>query len=359
MSQISAFAPGRVELLGNHTDYNEGLVLSAAIQLGVTAVGRRLSSGKIGLMSRQMSASAAWHGVLDEGFNRQNQWSDYPLGVVWALQQIGCRLGGFEVHFDSTLPVGAGLSSSAALEVATAMVLSRLFHFNFELMELAKLCRKAENEFVGVQCGLLDQVSSLFGKEGHVVFLDCRSERVEQIPFPQEMALLVIHSGVSHTLSGSEYNERRTACFEAARLLGVSALRDATSQQVLQIADSTFRKRALHITDENARVVQAVAALREGDVREFGSLMTASHRSSQKNFENSAPELDILVELALEQNDVYGARLTGGGFGGAIIVLVPKQKAQHVAAQIVEAYGRRTGHIAKPIVCECGEGALF
>ncbi len=357
MGQISAFAPGRVELLGNHTDYNEGLVLSAALQLGITATGRRLNSGRIDLLSRQMASS--WQGNFDAGLSlRQNNWADYPRGVVWALRDAGCQLGGFEAQFDSTLPVGAGLSSSAALEVATAVLLCRLFNLALLPMELAKLCRKAENEFVGVQCGLLDQASSLFGEKDHAVFLDCRSEQVEQIPFPKEMALLVIHSGVSHTLSGGEYNERRTACLEAARLLGVRALRDATSQQVSQqIADPSVRKRALHITGENERVSQAITALRKGDIREFGTLMTASHRSSQENFENSTPELDILVEFALYQNDVYGARLTGGGFGGAIVALAQKATSEQAARHIVEAYGQRTGHLAKSIVCEVADGA--
>jgi len=358
MGQISIFAPGRVELLGNCTDYNGGLVLSAALQLGVTVTGNRLNSDRIDLSSRQMPPS--WQGNFDEGLNhRHDNWTDYPRGVVWALREAGCQLGGFEAQFDSTLPVGAGLSSSAALEVATAILLSRLFDLALSPMELAKLCRKAENEFVGVQCGLLDQVSSLFGKKDHVVFLDCRSEQAEQIPFSKEMDLLVIHSGVSHVLSGGEYNGRRAECFEAARLLGVPALRDATSQQVAQqIADPTIRKRALHITGENERVSQAISALRKGDIREFGVLMTASHRSSQKNFENSTPELDILVELALCQKDVYGARLTGGGFGGAIIALARKETSEEAVRNIVEAYGQRTGHLAKPILCEVAEGAL-
>lgn len=353
---VSSFAPGRVELLGNHTDYNEGVVLSAAIPLGITATGRRLDAGAIHLQSQQIAP--AWRGNLNESTGFQKVWTDYPRGVVWALREAGWKLEGFEGNFDSTLPVGAGLSSSAAIEVATAVLLCRLFHLTPPPMELAKLCRKAENEFVGVQCGLLDQISSLFGKKNHVIFLDCRHETVEQIPFPEDLALLVIHSGVPHALTGGEYNERRASCFDASRLLGISALRDATSAQVLQIADVKIRKRALHITGENERVFQAVQLLRRGDVRRFGTLMTASHYSSKKNFENSTPELDLLVELSLNQPNVYGARLTGGGFGGSIVALLPQQGALETAQNITQEYRCRTGHQAQLLLCKIADGAL-
>lgn len=356
MQQTSAFAPGRVELLGNHTDYNEGLVLSAALNLGVAVTGSRLSSDRITLRSCQIAPP--WEGSFEEARVRRNSWSDYPRGVIWALQGAGYPIEGFEAEFDATLPAGAGLSSSAAIEVATADFLSRLFDLALPPMELAKLCRKAENEFVGVQCGLLDQISSLFGKKNHAIFLDCRSERVETIPFPQGTVLLVLQSGVPHVLTGGEYNERRLACFEAARLLGVRALRDVTSEQVLQISDPLVRRRALHITGENERVSEAVAFLKKGNVRGFGALMTASHRSSQENFENSTPELDVLVELALEQEEVYGARLTGGGFGGSVIVLLPQEHSDQVANTIVTSYAKRTGHTAKPILCKFADGAI-
>ena len=354
---MSAFAPGRVELLGNHTDYNEGVVLSAALHLGVTVAGKCLSSNVIHLCSRQ--ANPPWEGVLESKISPQQVWADYPCGIVWALQDAGWELGGFEAEFDSTLPVGAGLSSSAAIEVATALFLCRLFHLEIPPMELAKLCRKAENDFVGVQCGLLDQVSSLFGKKNHAVFLDCRRETVESIPFPENTAILVIHSGIKHALTGGEYNERREACFEAARLLGVPALRDATSEQVLQLSDTRIRKRALHVTGENERVFQAVEMLREGNLRQFGAFMTASHRSSQENFENSTPELDLLVELALKQPGVFGSRLTGGGFGGSTVTILPQSVAPQAAEAIAQEYHRRSGYQAKTMVCSISDGAKY
>ncbi len=355
MAEISSFAPGRVELLGNHTDYNEGLVLSAAIHLGITVTGKGVASDRVHLQSRQIAPP--WEGDLKEELRAQKIWADYPRGIAWALQKEGWAIEGFEAQFDSTLPVGAGLSSSAAIEVATAVFLCRLFHFTLSPLKLAKLCRKAENEFVGVQCGLLDQVSSLFGKKNHAIFLDCRHERIETIPFLNNTVLLVIHSGVPHALTGGEYNDRRRDCFEAARLLEVTALRDVSSEQVLQLPEGQIRKRALHITGENERVSKGVDLLREGDVCQFGALMTASHRSSQENFENSTPALDLLVELSLNQPHVYGARLTGGGFGGAIVALVPQSVAQQVAENITRTYFQRTGYSAKAVVCKIADGA--
>ncbi|GAB4179092.1 MAG: galactokinase [Terrimicrobiaceae bacterium] len=350
---ISCFAPGRVELLGNHTDYNSGVVLSAALDLGITATGS--PSGQIHLSSESLPdvVEVPVHSVRPTG-----SWSDYPLGVFQILRGEGFPVSGFTAHFRSTLPAGAGLSSSAAIEVATAMLLCKLFAISLEPLALAKLCRRAENEFVGVNCGLLDQASSVFGKAGHAVFLDCRAETVDNIPLPPGCGLLIINSGVQHALTGGEYNERREMCFEAAKQLGIPALRDATSKQLME-ADlpATIRHRALHITGENERVFSAIEALRSENTEKFGELMTASHESSMRNFENSTAELDELVRLANEQEGIFGARLTGGGFGGAIVAIGAESALEPAANAITREYHSATGHKATPIICQPGDGA--
>jgi galactokinase len=356
MQSASSFAPGRVELLGNHTDYNGGVVLSVAINLGIAARGRARNDEKIRLTSEGLS------GVVNadlETLAPNDSWADYPLGVAKVLHDNGFPIAGFEANFSSNLPLGAGLSSSAAIEVSMAVLLTRLFNFQVPPIDLARLCRKAENEYVGVSCGLLDQVSSIFGEKDHAIFLDCRAETVETLPFPPEVGLLVVHSGVKHALSGGEYNERRDQCFEAAEILGVPALRDATSEQLAAaVMPALVKRRAAHIIGENERVFQAVDCLKRHDAVALGELMRESHRSSMENFENSTPELDALVEISCAQEGVYGARLTGGGFGGAIVALVSLSSIDDIAKSVEAEYFERTGHNGKAYKCLIGDGAL-
>ena len=356
IQSASSFAPGRVELLGNHTDYNGGVVLSAAINLGVAARGRVRGDERIRLTSEGLS------GVVNanlETLAPDDSWADYPLGVANVLHDSGFPVSGFEANFSSNLPLGAGLSSSAAIEVSMAVLLTRLFEFQVPAIDLARLCRKAENEYVGVSCGLLDQVSSIFGKKDHAIFLDCRAETVETFPFPPGVGLLVVHSGVKHALSGGEYNERRDQCFEAAEILGVRALRDATSEQLAAaVMPALVKRRAAHIIGENERVFQAVDYLKRHDAVALGKLMRESHRSSMENFENSTPELDALVEISGAQEGVYGARLTGGGFGGAIVALVSLDAIEDIAKAVEAEYFERTGYNGKAYRCLIGDGAL-
>lgn len=353
----SAFAPGRVEILGNHTDYNDGVVLSAALELGTTCRGRWRNDGKIRLHSEGMGEDYLID--VDQELLPKSTWVDYPLGVLQILRSRNHQIGAFECEISSTLPTGAGLSSSAALEVATAVFLSRLGGFSLAPMEAAKICRAAENEFVGVNCGLLDQVSSVFGLREHLVHLDCRTEKVDRIPMVPGVELLIINSGVKHALVGGAYNERREQCFAAASALGVPFLRDTTTERLLE-ADlpDVIRRRAQHITGENERVFAGIAALRVGDIDAFGELMFASHESSKRNFENSTPELDFLVEIARTAPGVYGSRLTGGGFGGATVSLVMTETAEEAARYIVAGYRRELGHEATAYVCPIGDGAL-
>ncbi len=354
---VAACAPGRVELLGNHTDYNEGYVLSAAIDRGITIKGSHGYDRILWLNSTALKLSV--QAELD-GLRRSNTWADYPLGVVKCLLDAGFPLNGFTAEITSDLPVGAGLSSSAAVEVATATFLVKLFNLELEPMALAKLCRKAENEFVGMNCGLLDQVSSVFGKKGNAIFLDCRNETVENVPFPEDLALLITLSGVKHALVAGEYNERREQCLEAARLLGVRSLRDVTLDRMRAARDTLpalLFKRALHIVGENDRVVQGVAFLKGGEAERFGKLMFESHESSRFNFENSAPELDDLVIIASREEGVLGSRLTGGGFGGSTVSLIRRDAAAELTASIGARYKERTGNESEIYLCEIADGA--
>ena len=361
MNPLSSRGPGRVELLGNHTDYNDGVVLSVAINYAVTTRGSRSDDSTITLRSELSQDTVA---VPLQGFSRQTggaAWANYPLGVVQCLREAGHSIGGFEMSVASDLPVGAGLSSSAALEVATAKLLMKLFSLKIEPMPLAKLCRRAENEFVGVPSGLLDQVSSIYGRKGQAIYLDCRSEQVENIPLPADTELLVFHTGIEHELVGGEYKERRDQCFAAASALRVPpALRDVSAAQLEAARPSleplVFR-RAAHIVGEDERVFAGIEYLRAGDGRAFGALMFASHESSRVCFENSTPELDLLVELAHEEPGVLGSRLTGGGFGGATVSLVERDRAEAIARALERKYSARTGNQGRAYLCESADGA--
>ena len=359
MTTLTVQAPGRVELLGNHTDYNEGYVLSAAIDRGVTIQGHAIGNGKISLHSATMDSSVDSEiGSLER--SETAPWANYPLGVVWAFLEAKFLLLGFSAEITSDLPLGAGLSSSAALEVATATFLKKLFTLEIDPLRLAKLCRKAENEFVGVNCGLLDQVSSTFGKKDHAIFLDCRNETVENVPFPHGVSLLITHSGVKHALVGGEYNERRLQCFEAAEKLGARALRDVSGVQ-LEAGKTALPplvyKRAAHIVGENERVLSGITALRNRDVKTFGELMFQSHESSRVNFENSTSELDALVAIAHEEPGVLGSRLTGGGFGGATVSLIETPAADAIAENYIRKYRENTGYTCQTFLCAIADGA--
>jgi galactokinase len=359
VQSIIAHAPGRVELLGNHTDYNEGLVLSAAIDRGVTMHGGHRTDGRVVLTSLALDKRVDVP-VLNFDKQQEESWANYALGVVRVFGNRDYEMGGFEMEIVSDLPIGAGLSSSAAFEVATATFLKKLFHWQIEPMQLAKLCRQVENEFVGVNCGLLDQVSSVFGKRNCAIFLDCRAETVETVPFPGDVALLITHSGVKHALVGGEYNERREQCFSAASKMGAPALRDVTSAD-LEAARGKLSaleyRRAAHVVGEIERVSQGIEFLRTANARGFGELMFASHESSRTNFENSTKELDALVRIARAEEGVYGSRLTGGGFGGATVSLIQASGAQRIATNFEKKYQAETGIECQTYLCEIDDGA--
>ena len=354
---VVAFAPGRVELLGNHTDYNEGLALAAAIDLGVTIRAEKLDTDLIEVSSKTNGREAR---VSLKNLQKleQESWANYPIGVIKTFREAGFEIGGLRLRASSNLPIGSGLSSSAAFEVATAVAALELFGLHIEPMALAQLCQKAENQFVGVRCGLLDQASSVFGKEDEVILLDFRATIARTVPLSPGVALLLVDTGVPHQLIGGEYNERRSQCQAAAAALGVKALRDVTSEEVSSASlDPLIRARALHITGEDERVVAGVAALESGQMQKFGQLMFQSHESSRRNFENSTPFLDALVEIAGTIQGVLGARLTGGGFGGSTIWLVERDKAREILSRVFEAYRQKTGATCKALITKPSQGA--
>jgi galactokinase len=353
-SWFSAYAPGRVELLGNHSDYNEGVVLGAAIERGRTMRGAPRSDGRIVLASEKMGRLEIAASELRP--LRENRWANYVLGVA---RELPFPATGFSAEISGDLPAGCGLASSAALELATALCLLKMQERELPPLEIAKVCQRAEERFAGVQSGLLDQVTSLFGRADHAVFFDCRTEEVRTIPFPKGLALIIAESGKKRELASGAYNLRRAETRAAADSLGVRALRDVTSAELRSRRDlpELLRRRAAHIVGENERVWSAVPLLQAGDGAGFGALMNASHESSRLNFENSTPELDSLVSIARQLPDVLGARLTGGGFGGATITLCEQNAVEVVAAQLCEGYEDASGQRPRVTISRVAKGA--
>jgi galactokinase len=346
-------APGRVNLIGEHTDYNEGFVLPfaidrrtfAALALRDDDVVRVSSAASDGVVELRLADVAAGRAAMD-GLADEERWAGYPFGVVWAFGSLGADLAGlpgFDVHLDSDVPIGAGLSSSAAIEGALAVALNEVWRLDFGAAQLVEACHRAENDFVGAPTGILDQSASLLSHEGAALFLDCRDASSESVDLQldeNELAILVIDTKVAHQHSSGGYAERRASCELAARQLGVAALRDVTIEQLIAARDTldavTFR-RARHIVTENQRVLDTVTVLRESGPGEIGDLMFASHRSMRDDFEISTPELDLAVEIALNYGAI-GARMTGGGFGGSVIALTPLAMISHVQVAVDGAF---------------------
>ena len=338
-------APGRVNLIGEHTDYNEGFVLPFAInKRTVLALGLR-EDGILRIAS-SFADEVAEIAISDLAPEELNGWSAYPFGVAWAIGQFGADLAGVpgvDIFIDSVVPVGAGLSSSAAIESAVALALNDVWQLGFDRPTLAKIGQLAENKAVGAPTGIMDQSASLLGKKDSAVFLDCRSLEAQVIDLGFAAAgleLLIIDTGVSHSHSTGGYASRRASCEEGARVMGVPALRDLSvddlprAQELLD--DETFR-RVRHVVTEDQRVLDTVRALREQGPTAIGELMDASHRSMRDDFEISVPELDLAVETALA-NGAIGARMTGGGFGGAAIALIPADAVSRLQVAIDGAF---------------------
>jgi galactokinase len=351
---FSAYAPGRVELLGNHTDYNEGVVLGAAIDRGLTVRGSKRADGMISIESSTMGRLEINASALRPLV--ENRWANYVLGVA---DELSFPAEGFSIEITGDLPAGCGLSSSAALELATALFLLKLQQRTLAPMDIAKACQRAEHRFAGVQSGLLDQVTSLFGRADHAVYFDARTEEVRTIPFPKGLALVIAESGEKRELAKGDYNARREETRAAADALQVCALRDVTSSELGKRTDlpDLLQRRARHIVEENERVWRALDALAAGDGAAFGALMNASHESSRQNFENSTPRLDLLVSIAQRLPGVLGSRLTGGGFGGATITLCEQSAAEAVAAELSRRYSEASKMTSRVMISRIADGA--
>jgi galactokinase len=334
-----------VNLIGEHTDYNEGFVLPFALSQGVRAAASRRGDGMLELRSRQAPGEPAAVPLTALAPGSVTGWAAYPAGAAWALAKTGLPIRGTSVAIDADLERGAALSSSAALECATALALTELHGLSVPRPELAAIARRAENEFAGIPTGIMDQSASLLCQAGHALLLDCRSGETSDVPFDLPAAglvLLVIDTRVRHALSDGRYAARRRDCEEAARALGVSALRDVTDDPgaLDKIADPVLRRRARHVVTENHRVLATVVLLRAGDIAGCAPLLSASHRSLRDDFEISWPQADAAVDAALAAG-ALGARMTGGGFGGSIIALARARTSADVQASVRDAFARR------------------
>ncbi|MGC4947876.1 galactokinase [Streptomyces sp. DT224] len=341
-------APGRVNLIGEYTDFNDGFVMPLALPHTARAAVARRTDGELRLHSTDVPGGVVRLRVDGLTPNEGHGWAAYPAGVVWALREAGHEVTGADIQLTSTVPTGAGLSSSAALEVVTALALNDLFGLGLDAAELAVLAQRAENAFVGVPCGVMDQMASACCTEGHALHLDTRDLGRRQVPFDlaaRGLRLLVVDTRVKHALGDGAYAERRTGCEEGARLLGIPTLRDlpyeelgAALDRLAELgADESVVRYVRHVVGDNQRVEQVIALLDAGDVRAAGPVLTAGHVSLRDDLRVSCVELDLVVEAA-NAAGALGARMTGGGFGGSAVVLVEEERADTVTKSVLEAF---------------------
>ncbi len=357
-------APGRVNLIGEHTDYNDGRVMPAALDLYTYVAVSPRPDRRLRIYSENLGEMCDLDLELIRR-GRSGHWSNYVRGVAGVLESSGYRLCGADLAIMSDVPLGAGLSSSAALEVSTALALLNNSGISVDLTTVAKMCQKAEHLYAEMRCGIMDQFISCYGRAGHALMLDCRSLDFQLLPIPPQVRLMVCNTMVRHEHASSGYNTRRHECEVGFRTLsealpGICALRDVTLDDLENhpnhLSDVIY-KRVRHVVTENDRVKKAATALEMGDLAEFGRLMADSHRSLRNDFEVSTLELDLMVELANGQEGVYGARMTGGGFGGCTINLVEAAHAQEVQEGLEQGYEARTGLRPTILICETSDGA--
>ena len=362
------FAPGRVNLIGEHTDYNGGHVFPCALTLGTYAVARKREDNKIRLYSMNFEQ----RGVIETGLDdltpyKEAGWTNYPKGVMWAFEKRGYKLPvGLDIVIYGNIPNGSGLSSSASLEVLTGLVLKDMFGFEVSMIDIALIGQYSENNFNDCNCGIMDQFASAMGKKDHAIFLDTNTLEYEYAPVVLEDAkIVIINSKVKHSLVDSAYNDRRNECETALKelqtVIDIKTLGDLTEEQYEEnkaaIQSEIRRKRAKHAVYENQRAIRAVAALKANDVETFGKLMNASHVSLRDDYEVSCEEIDILVDLAWETEGVIGSRITGGGFGGCTVSIVKNEAVDGFVENIGKQYKEKVGHEADFYVVDIGEGA--
>ncbi len=351
-------APGRVNLIGEHTDYNDGFVLPMAINRAVYIAARARQDRQVSLHALDMARTMIFD--LDEIVYADAGWGEYVQGMAFILQRAGQTLRGWEGVVAGDVPIGAGLSSSAALELATARTFSAVSALSWNGVEMAKLAQRAENQWVGVNCGIMDQMISAVGEAGHALLIDCRSLDTKSVPLPPATSVVVLDTATRRGLVDSAYNERRQQCETAAKFFGVPALRDVTIEEFEARAselDSLTRRRARHVITENHRTVEAAMVMQQGDAIKLGQLMAGSHISMRDDFEIANKELNLMVEIAQSQPGCYGARLTGAGFGGCAVALVQVGDAQSFAHTVAHQYENKTGLSPQVYICKATDGA--
>jgi galactokinase len=355
--QLIVRAPGRVNLIGEHTDYNDGFVLPMAIDRAVWIAVRKRDDKRVLVYSLEQEEPTDFS--LEDIKHRKGHWSEYVRGMAFMLQEAGYELDGWEGVLSSDVPVGSGLSSSAALEMGTGYAFAAISGFVFDGVEMAKLGQKTENEWVGANTGIMDQMISANGREGYALLIDCRDLSMESFPLPQGTAVIIMDTMTRHSHTESGYNERRASCEQAAAHFSVSHLRDVDLTQLRdakpELNDTTYR-RARHIITENQRVVEAVQAMKKSDAVTFGRLMNASHASLRDDFEVTNDALDIMSSIAQAQTGCYGARMTGGGFGGCAVALVDVNQAEAMAAAVAMQYEVQTDLIPQIYICKASAG---
>jgi galactokinase len=351
-------APGRVNLIGEHTDYNDGFVLPMTINRAIWMALRPRQDRFVDVRSLDLDEAERFS--LDDVHYGLAGWAEYVQGVAWALQEAGYHLRGWEGVVTGDIPVGAGLSSSAALEMAAARAFATVSGLPWDAATMTKIGQRAENKWVGVNCGIMDQMISAGGKAGHALLIDCRSLETEAVPLPPDTSVVILDTDTRRGLVDSAYNERRAQCEAAALFFNVAALRDVSPEQLGSRADEmpeVVRRRARHVITENARTLQAVGAMRQGDAEALGQLMNASHASLRDDFQVSSDELDAMVACARKEEGCLGARMTGAGFGGCAVALVRADTAPAFVGRVAARYELGTGIAASAYVCTATNGA--
>jgi galactokinase len=350
-------APGRVNLIGEHTDYNDGFVMPLAIDRAVWIALRPRTDRQIHVQSLDFPRPANFS--LDCIVKGAPGWAEYVKGVAWVMGEAGHHLDGWEGMLAGDVPVGAGLSSSAALEIAVARAFAAISAISWEPAQMALIGQRAENEWVGMNCGIMDQMISAAGVAGHALLIDCRSLETTPTPLPAGTAVAILDTATRRGLVDSAYNERRAQCEAAARCLGVPALRDVTVDEVTAAkqVDPLTRRRALHVVTENARTLATAEAMQNDDPRRLGELMRASHASLRDDFEVSNDQLNIMVDIAMEREGCYGARMTGAGFGGCAVALIAGDAAEALTTSVAARYEEATGLTPAIYICEATAGA--
>ncbi|MGR5293810.1 galactokinase [Vibrio mediterranei] len=355
-------APGRVNLIGEHTDYNDGFVLPCAINYQTVVAAAKRDDNFVRVVSVDYQDATDEFDITQEiTFQQDKMWANYIRGVVKFLMARGYQIGGADISVSGNVPQGAGLSSSAALEVVIGQTFKTLYNLEITQAEVALNGQQAENEFVGCNCGIMDQLISAEGKENHALLIDCRSLETQAVSMPEDMAVVIINSNKKRGLVDSEYNTRREQCEEAARIFGVKALRDVTIEQFndrVSELDEMVAKRARHVITENDRTVEAAKALSAGDMKRMGELMAQSHASMRDDFEITVKEIDTIVDIVKAViGDQGGVRMTGGGFGGCVVSLIPPTLVEAVTTAIAEQYEAATGLKESIYVCQAKDGA--